>query len=334
MPTADLVKWLLQLTTEKIAMSINVNSFCKKISKIKLSNTAFDELLSASTLFHSSAQGSRLDSRPLDINLVRSHFLGEELRNIRNMIDYESHVLILDGFKTENLADFKSLVWTFGSLLGAPMVQNHLDHKVIEVYDRGGKTIEEGARYHQTRQGAYVHNDGVSDPLPIDYLILACAQKAVLGGESILIDASAVYAELIAFPEILEILTCDFFFENRGMAETEQLFKAPILSFSNEGVPLIRYFRVYIESAHVKAGVPLTGTQTQALDFLDTVLDQSSVQYRVLLEPGQVLVSADNKFLHTRTCFMDLNVARTEINDDQLLSSLNRYMLRMWLRKR
>ncbi|WP_241771020.1 TauD/TfdA family dioxygenase [Pseudomonas lactis] len=213
------------------------------------------------------------------------------------------------------------------------MVQNHLGHKVIEVYDRGGKSIEEGARYHQARQGAYVHNDGVSDPLPIDYLILACGQKALLGGESILIDASAVYAELMAFPEILEELKCDFFFENRGMAEEETLFKAPVLSFSDEGVPLIRYFRVYIESAHLKAGVPLTVAQNKALDFLGTVLDQSSVQQRVLLESGQLLISADNKFLHTRTHFIDMHLPCAQVNDAERLKDLNRYMLRMWLRK-
>lgn len=130
-----------------------------------------------------------------------------------------------------------------------------------------------------------------------------------------------------------EELKCDFYFENRGMAIEEQLFRAPILSFSKEGIPLIRYFRVYIESAHLKAGVPLTSGQIQALDFLDTVLDQSSVQHRVLLEPGQVLISADNKFLHTRTHFIDINAPSEEIDDATPLKELNRYMLRMWLRK-
>ncbi|USW95805.1 TauD/TfdA family dioxygenase [Pseudomonas proteolytica] len=313
-------------------MNINVSNFRQDVSKVRLSKEAFNELLSAKNTVEAATQGRRFDEAPVDIDLRDSQVLSAELRNIRNMIDHQSHVLILDGFKVSNLANFKSLVWTFGSLLGAPMVQNHLGHKVIEVYDRGGKSIEEGARYHQTRQGAYVHNDGVSDPLPIDYLVLACGQKALLGGESILIDASAVYAELMGFPQILEELKCDFYFENRGMSQEEQLFKAPILSFSSEGIPLIRYFRVYIESAHSKAGVPLTPSQIQALDFLDTVLDQSSVQHRVLLEPGQMLISADNKFLHTRTHFIDAHTPRVEINDAQSLSDLNRYMLRMWLR--
>lgn len=270
-------------------MSINVSNFRQEVFKTRLSHSAFNELLSARALFESESQGIRFDTKAAHINPLQSPVLSKELDRIRTMIDHESHVLILDGFKVDKLSSFKSLIWTFGSLLGVPMVQNHLGHKVIEVYDRGGKSIEDGARYHQTRQGAYVHNDGVSDPMPIDYLILACGQKALLGGESILIDASAVYAELMAFPEILEELKCDFFFENRGMSDEEQLFKAPILSFSDEGIPLVRYFRVYIESAHLKAGVPLTMAQSQALDFLDTVLDQSSVQHRVLLEPGQVL---------------------------------------------
>lgn len=79
--------------------------------------------------------------------------------------------------------------------------------------------------------------------------------------------------------------------------------------------------------------MPLTVAQCQALDFLDTVLDQSSVQQRVLLEPGQVLISADSKFLHTRTHFIDRNTPRCVIDDAESLSDLNRYMLRMWLRK-
>lgn len=314
-------------------MTLNVSNFRQEVSKFKLSKNAFVELLAAQDTLVPDALTHRIDVTPALLDSPCSGALFEELGIVRNMIDHERHVLLIDGFKVDTLARFKSLIWTFGSLLGAPMVQNHLGHHLIEVYDRGGKSIEEGARYHQTKQGAYVHNDGVSDPVPIDYLILACGQKALLGGESILIDASAVYVELTSFPEVLEVLKGEFLFENRGMAKEEQLFRAPILSFSEQGIPQIRYFRVYIESAHLKAGQPLSALQVQALDFLDTVLDQSSVQHRILLEPGQVLVSADNKFLHTRTQFIEQHAPRAEINDSDCLATLNRYMLRMWLRK-
>ncbi|WP_256581834.1 TauD/TfdA family dioxygenase [Pseudomonas sp. S09G 359] len=208
-------------------MNINVSSFRQEASKVRLSKNAFDELLNAQEIIESDTRNGRFDIKPAYVNPLLLPVLSEELHRIRNMIDHESHVLILDGFKVEKLASFKSLVWTFGSLLGVPMVQNHLGHKVIEVYDRGGKSIEDGARYHQTRQGAYVHNDGVSDPLPIDYLILACGQKALLGGESILIDASAVYAELMAFPEILEELKCDFFLRIAACQMRKNCLKHP-----------------------------------------------------------------------------------------------------------
>lgn len=48
---------------------------------------------------------------------------------------------------------------------------------------------------------------------------------------------------------------------------------------------------------------------------------------------AQVLIYVDNKFLHTRTHFIDMNAPRAEIDDAELLNDLNRYMLRMWLRK-
>lgn len=263
----------------------------------------------------------------------RSTALSGELAQIRAKIDDGSHFLIVDDLRAETVSEFKAFVSTFGNLLGSPMVQNHLGHEIIEVYDRGGKTVEGGARYHQTKQGSYIHNDGVSDPLPIDYLILACGQKARFGGESILIDAGAVYVELAAYPEVLQELQGNFYFENRGMSETEEIFQAPIISFSEKGAPLIRYFRAYIESAHKKAGRPLNDSQVAALDFLDTVLDQGSVQRRILLEPGEVLISADDKFLHTRTSFIDRNPPTQSIADTAKLERLNRYMLRMWLRK-
>lgn len=314
-------------------MNINVSFFRQDVPRFKFTKEAMGELSLAKISLTGESKNRRIDSTLANFGVNQFSTLHDELQRIRNIIDNETHVLLVDGFDADTVGDFKAMVWTFGSLLGAPMIQNQLNHKIIEVYDRGGKSIEEGAHYHQTRQGAYVHNDGVSDPLPIDYLILACGQKAYIGGESILIDASAVYAELVGFPDILNILQGDVLFENRGMADEELLFKAPIFRFSDKGVPLIRYFRVYIESAHNKAGQPLTPKQIEALDFLDTVLEQSNVQSRVLLEPGQILISADDKFLHTRTQFIDGNIPTAEVKGSELLKNMHRYMVRVWLRK-
>ena len=63
-------------------MNIDLSSFRQEVSKIRLSEAAFNDLLNAKN----TSQG-------------HSELLNEELRYIRNLIDHESHVLILDGLK-------------------------------------------------------------------------------------------------------------------------------------------------------------------------------------------------------------------------------------------
>jgi hypothetical protein len=299
----------------------------------RLSDASVAELKSLAAELWQANSEARCEAQPLPSGRADASALHKDVDAIREIVDSKSHWTVVVGMSSLTVADFMAQTWILGNLLGTPMIQNSLDHKIIEVYDRGGRTIEQGARYHQTKQGAYVHNDGVSDPLPINYLVLACGQKAKIGGESILIDAEAVYAALEPYPSILECLMGEFWFENRGMSEQETLFKAPIISLTSNGEPLIRYFRVYIESAHRKANEPITTRQKEALDFLDVVLDQSTVQRRILLEPGHVLISADDRFLHTRTSFVDAHQARERVSPTEKLSNVNRYMLRMWMRK-
>lgn len=93
-------------------MSINVSNFRQEVFKTRLSHSAFNELLSARALFESESQGIRFDTKAAHINPLQSPVLSKELDRIRTMIDHESHVLILDGFKVDKLSSFKSLIWT------------------------------------------------------------------------------------------------------------------------------------------------------------------------------------------------------------------------------
>ncbi|MFD3515431.1 TauD/TfdA family dioxygenase [Streptomyces sp. NPDC058657] len=255
----------------------------------------------------------------------------------RGVIDDSAHFIVYDRIKgVESLREQAVYAWLLGTALGRPMVQNTDGWRLIEVYDRGiRKTIEDGARYHQTKQGSYMHNDAVNDVDPIDYLLLSCGQSAYIGGESILVDAKPVHDVLVRHPDVLAVLTQDFWFEKRGMSLSQEtgFFRSPIIRYTPGGEPLVRYFRTYIEVAHEKVGEPITDEQRAALDFFDAVLDQSSVQYRIRLERGQTLVSADDRFLHTRTAFYDRFEPR-EVDmcaDDP--EKVNRYMFRMWSAK-
>ena len=280
-----------------------------------------------------SAGGARVDELPVDP--ARCPAFVAEVEAGRPVIDRSAHFMIYDRVAgVESLLDQAVFAWLLGQVLGRPMVQNTSGWRLVEVYDRGsGRTIAEGARYHQTKQGSYMHNDAVNDVEPIDYLLLSCAQAAFVGGESVLVDAATVHRVLVDYPEILEVLTEEFWFEKRGMAEEPEFFRSPIIRYSPEGEPLVRYFRTYIEVAHEKLGTPLDARQREAFDFFDAVHDQSSVQYRVRLERGQTLVSADDRFLHTRAAFKDRFAPRDIDMRRDHPEEVNRYMYRMWSTK-
>ncbi|WP_438306842.1 TauD/TfdA family dioxygenase (plasmid) [Streptomyces sp. HUAS TT11] len=279
---------------------------------------------------------TRVDA--VEIDLARVPRFTSEVEAGRRTIDSTAHFVVYDRIEgVDSLYERALCTWVLGHALGAPMVQNTDGWRFVEVYDRGArKTIEEGARYHQTKQGSYMHNDAVNDVDPIDYLLLSCGQDALVGGESVLVDAAPVHDVLRAHPDVLRILTQDFWFEKRGMSSgTEpEFFRSPIIRYTAAGEPLVRYFRPYIEVAHEKVGQPVTAEQRAALDLFDAVLDQSAVQYRVRLEPGQILVSADDRFLHTRTAFCDAFTPREIDMWTDRPQDVNRYMFRMWSAKR
>ncbi|GAA0664603.1 hypothetical protein GCM10010193_14950 [Kitasatospora atroaurantiaca] len=275
----------------------------------------------------------RVDAIPVDPAVCPT--FTAEVEATRGVIDSTAHFLVYDRVEgVDSLRGQAIYAWVLGTALGTPMIQNTDDWRMIEVYDRGlRRTIEAGARYHQTKQGSYMHNDAVNDVDPIDYLLLSCGQAAHIGGESILVDAKTAHEFLLGYPEILEVLTEEFWFEKRGMSEEPGFFRSPIIRYSPDGEALVRYFRTYIEVAHEKVGEPLTERQIAALDFFDAVLDQSAVQIRIQLERGQTLVSADDRFLHTRTAFVDRYQPREIDMRTDRPEDVNRYMFRMWSSK-
>ncbi|GAA3112126.1 TauD/TfdA family dioxygenase [Streptosporangium carneum] len=275
----------------------------------------------------------RVDEIEVDLSGCE-HFVAE-VELTRPVIDSTTHFVVYDRVAgVESLRAQAVYAWALGAALGRPMIQNLAGWRLVEVYDRGLRTtVEQGARYHQTKQGSYVHNDAVNDVDSIDYLLLSCGQSAYVGGESILVDVRTVHEFLKDHPKVLEILNGEFWFEKRGMAEGVGFFRSPIIRYSPEGEALVRYFRTYIEVAHEKAGEPLTEEQIAALDFFDAVLEQSSVQYRINLERGQTLVSADDRFLHTRAAFFDRHRPREIDMRSDRPEDVNRYMFRIWSRR-
>jgi Taurine catabolism dioxygenase TauD, TfdA family len=223
--------------------------------------------------------------------------------------------------------------WVIAHCLGELLVQDSDGNRLIHVYDRDRRRrMSDGARYHQTREGGSLHTDNVNAPDPWEYLVFGCVEPALIGGESVLAHADLIHRKLEQLvPEALAILRQPFHWEYRGIADA--LYQAPVITYDDKSRPHFRYLRPYLESAHQKAGEPLSERQTWALDVLDSAMELSEVQLRLTLQAGDVLITHDSRILHGRTSFAD-HLNSTNIADIELFPALKvcRSFERAWVR--
>jgi alpha-ketoglutarate-dependent taurine dioxygenase len=218
------------------------------------------------------------------------------------------------------------------NMFGDPLVQNAEGDRVIAVYARpGNRRVIDGARYHQSREGGGPHTDNVSLPDPWEYLVFSCIHAAAVGGESILIDGFAIHQALQDVPDALQVLERPFWWEYRGLGDG--LFEAPIVTYDTAGEPRFRYLRKYLESAHRRAGQPLTDEQVWALDVFDAIIDRFDLQFRTLLQEGEILITVDSQVLHARTAFADSRPGGPP-DAAQAAEGRWRFFDRVWARKR
>ncbi|KVN25990.1 hypothetical protein WJ63_15150 [Burkholderia pyrrocinia] len=234
---------------------------------------------------------------------------GTHAQQVARIREPLQHALTRDGFAVVrtrplcgSLAEFRALCIELAIVFGEPVRQNQAGDTVIEVYDRRIGRIIDGVRYHQTRQGGDIHTDSVNEPRPFQHLLLGCASAAQVGGETIVLRARDVAAELEKLDGVLDTLSRPFWFDGRGMSQG--CFQAPIHAVVEQRHHF-RYLRPYIERGHAVRTTPLSEQELFALDTLDAVLETGCLQSRFMLEPGDVLVCLDTEVFHGRTSFID-----------------------------
>ena len=257
--------------------------------------------------------------------------LREELEWYREKVERRERIALLRPLPNLDFRRRRIFAWIVANLLGEPLVQNSQGDRLVAVYARPGtKRIADGARYHQTREGGGPHTDNVNIPVCWEYLVFSCIRPARVGGESILIDGGTVHERLLAVPEALDILRQPFWWEYRGISD--QLYRAPVITYDGSGEPKFRYLRRYLESAHLRAGEPLTAEQLWALDVLDAVLELSELQFRTSLEEGEVLIASDSHILHARTSFCDAEPGAPQ-DVEAAAAGPYRFFDRVWVKK-
>lgn len=273
-------------------------------------------------------------------NAIHQSALGELSELFKLMLnDLEQNMLGIiihtedSGPFTFDYQELAKMPAVIAPLFGELLVQNEKGDKVIMVYDRDRTaSMHQGARYHQTREGGSIHTDNVNIPEIWNYLFLSCLEPAEVGGENILVNGLAVHQELkTKFPKALKVLEDNFYWEMRGVKDA--LYQAPIITYDNLGRPLFRHLRPYMESAHIKAQVPMTSEQLYAVDVLDAITNSSEFQMRYRMKRGDILITRDAQVLHGRTCFSDaLEAVSFDDYHQGKGKILKRTMERLWVK--
>ena len=283
-----------------------------------------------------------LTNKDLAENNIYIKSLDKFVKKCKKILDEKNDISALiislylkhQKFSKLSATTVKRLTEIMSGYAGEILNQNSSKDKVIEVFDRSRNfSINRGSRYHQTREGGSIHTDNVNIPSYWDYLMFSCLASAKAGGETILVDSKKIHKELSKnFKEAKKILEKNFYWEKRGL--TDELYRAPIISYDKMKLPRFKYLRPYLESAHIKAKKNLTNKQLYALDILDALLESSKFQLRYKMQKGDILFNLDSKVLHGRSSFSDsLNALPLEkIKNNE--NRLKRTMIRLWIKEK
>jgi hypothetical protein len=203
--------------------------------------------------------------------------------------------------------DLLSLLYlAIGLRLGRPL---DVYGRLYDVIDRGGSYRTQAIPVSQTKSRTGVHTDSSNLKTWPSTIGLVCIRPSVSGGASRIVSAERVYALLRASsPQHCRVLGEDFIRDvvtpgsDRGLdAVRNNAF--PI--FSGQDDVRFRYMRFWIERGHQRAGVPLSHAQIAALDALDSLLEDTSLQFGFRLEARQMLFLDNTRVAHDRDSYQD-----------------------------
>ena len=253
--------------------------------------------------------------------------LKEFVQNIKNKILINGcGFFVISGNELKNfsLQEKISIYIIISKIIGELLKQNKDQEVVVEIKDIG-KTMKTGGRYHHTKEGGSYHTDGSHIfKNPPDYVGLLCINPAKKGGVSKFMSAYTIHEKLLENKELLEILYEKFHHDrkNENLQEENPTRFEPIFELVNNELKF-KYQKELIITGHEKTNKPLTKVQSDAINFLETILRNSDQVATYALKSGDMMFSNNRWLIHDRTPFEDFE-------DEQL----KRLLLHTWIRER
>ena len=227
--------------------------------------------------------------------------------------------VLIRGLPTERWTrrDAAMAFLKIGAQLGNLRMQNAEGHLLGHVRDLGQSSDDPNTRIYQTRERQTHHTDSC------DVVGLMCLRTAKSGGLSSLVSSTTIFNEMRRRkPDLLRVLMEPIETDRRGEVPEggKPYFSIPVFNY-HEGLVSAIYQRQYIESARRFPGVPpLTPLQIEALDLLDELANDPSLNLMMELQPGDIQLVYNHTILHDRTAF-----------EDYPEPDRQRHLLRLWL---
>lgn len=204
-----------------------------------------------------------------------------------------------------------------GSHLGVARSQNAAGHLLGHIRDIGADVNDPKTRIYQTTARQSFHTDSC------DVVGLLCLKEAKEGGDSMLASSVTVFNEISRRrPDLVPALFSPVATDRRGEVPEGQkpFFTIPVFNW-HEGYLTCLYQRNYVNSAQRFDEAPkLTKAQTEALDLLDSIVNDPSIYLEMRLKPGDMQFVYNHSMLHDRTGFVDWPDPAER-----------RHLLRLWL---
>ncbi len=275
--------------------------------------------------------GNGDNERPLT-QLRRDDFelptLAPRLLSVLDDIEHGRGFVLLQGLPVTRWGEqyTRNVLWGLGCHLGWAEGQDREGKLIHDVRDIGQKFgANDTIRYFQTNQAIDFHNDGA------DIFALLCLRTGRSGGHSRLVSAVEVFNTIAKRrPDLALVLQQEFHVDARGQRQDGSPCQViPVFSYV-DGHLNVLLKHAYILSAQRFDDVPrLTAAQTEALELLNSVMEDDGMAMEFDLAAGDVLIASNHTLLHGRTAFSDDSEQTNSVNGES--SGGGRHMLRLWL---
>lgn len=248
---------------------------------------------------------------------------------LRNEVLHGHGFVVVKGLPVDRYTEDEAamIYWGVGTLFGATLPQNVKGDRLHSVRDEGQNIARDygavGVRFSKTTVGLDFHTDSApafQGNTP-DIVALLALETARSGGSTALVSAQTLHNVVLAErPDYLERLYGGYYFDRRAElkpGESSTLL-API--FTYDGALKIRHFPFYIFKAPEITGIPLTATDIEPLEFLDTVSRREELAVTFDMERGDMQFVSNTFVLHSRTAY-----------EDHPEPQRRRHLMRLWL---